>query len=66
MPWPHGREHREEGAEGEGDVGVALEDVEEAEAGDDNFFVVGGAREVGEGGGRGGGVCVGETGLEVL
>lgn len=45
---------------------MALEDVEEAEAGDDNFFVVGGAREVGEGGGRGGGVCVGETGLEVL
>lgn len=41
MPGPHGREHREEGAEGEGDVRVALEDVEEAEAGDDNLFVVG-------------------------
>ena len=43
MSGSHGREHREEGAEREGDVGVALEDVEEAEAGDDNFFVVGGA-----------------------
>jgi hypothetical protein len=41
VPGPHGREHREEGAEGEGDVGVTLEDVEEAEAGDDSFFVVG-------------------------